>query len=499
MQVLFDNYEKYTYDDNYIIPISNSFIDKYKIMPYSKDEEAVIFIHTKDFNLFAINKLSYFTNDNIILCEVSSDVWNMYYELNKSLKGQQEAVSTYLSSIPKVESRLEEGNSFFYNVDINNSPIVKLVESIIKEAIMLKASDIHLEPFDNEILVRFRIDGVLLNKNSIEINLLQEFISRIKVLASLDITKKLVPQDGKIPFILNGKEYDIRVSILPTIYGERVVLRILDNDISLTTLSELGFTEAQNEEVSKLINTTSGIILLVGPTGSGKSTTLKSFIMENVKKKVNIITVEDPVEYKIPGVSQVQINEEASLDFSTCLRSILRQDPNIIMIGEIRDSLTAKIACRASITGHLVFSTLHTNTSIGVINRLLDMGVENYLLEDALKGIISQRLVRKLCPKCKELSAIQSYEQKYLKNYDITSIYHPVGCSYCNMTGYKGRIGVYEIITIDDEIRELISNSSSSTKINKLIEKKKIKTLKDNGCSLVISGVTTVDELMSSL
>lgn len=481
-----------------ILPIE--FVEKYGCIIYCKYNNGYVVLVTNNFEYYNISKLSFFIKEEIYLCYIDISNWNDILRNIKLNDNRSQAINKFkIESDMTSQSLLNDNNAPFYNVEIENSPIVKIVDSIIEEGISLGSSDIHFEPQDKIIKVRFRIDGKLQEKSELPIESLPEVSTRIKVLASLDITKKFIPQDGKLNFKYEQKLYDIRVSILPGIFGERIALRILDLHNGLMKLEDLKFTNYVNEQINKIINLNSGLVLVVGPTGSGKSTTLHAFLEKNLERNENIITVEDPVEYTIEGITQVQVNIEAGLDFATGLKTILRQDPNIIMIGEIRDLETAQIACRASITGHLVYSTLHTNTSVGVVNRLKDMNVEPYLLVDSLRAVISQRLVRCLCEKCKEKVKISKTDAKLLNVEEDLSIYVPKGCNYCNMTGYSGRCGVYEVIIFDDDFRKLIIENSSSNKFWNLIKKKKIKKMIDNGRELVLKGITSIEELQSVL
>ena len=494
-----NDHKKYNFDSslNSILPLK--FIFRYGCIPYTKVENSILILVKREFDIFNVTKINFFIEENIDIEFISYEEWNELYDLLSLSSQKTAAINKYEFESKNNEKQLiikDEVNKF-YQAEVENAPIVKIVDSIISEAIVLKSSDIHFEPMEKCIRIRLRIDGKLLEKTNLPISSLEEIVSRIKVIANLDITKKLIPQDGKIRYKYEDFDYDLRVSILPTIYGERIVLRILDLNKGAYKLNELGFSNIAYGKIVKLNNESSGLILVVGPTGSGKSTSLQAFLTSNIEKNVNIITVEDPVEYSIIGASQIQVNDESGLTFANCLRSILRQDPNIIMIGEIRDTETAKIACRAAITGHLVYSTLHTNTSMGVISRLLDMDVEPYLLVDALKGIISQRLVRCLCPSCRKKVTISDAEAKYL-GVDLGSkIYKSKGCPKCNMTGYKGRQGIYEVVMIDDDFRELIINKAPISKYWKLFSKKQNESIFENGKNLILKGITSIEELSS--
>lgn len=382
--------------------------------------------------------------------------------------------------------------------DVINSPAVKIVDYLIHDAIKRRASDIHLEPWRDYIKVRYRIDGELEEIYSFSSKVMNSLISRIKVIADLDISEKRRPQDGRIYNKYKNNEVDLRVSIIPTIFGEKVVIRILTKDDSILKRANLGLTECDNHVLDNMLNKPNGIILVTGPTGSGKSTTLYSLIKEINNNKKNIITIEDPVEYVIEGVNQVSVNKKAGVTFSSGLRSILRQDPDVIMVGEIRDGETAEIGIRAAITGHIVLSTLHTNDAPSAVVRLIDMGIEPYLLSDSISGIISQRLVKKICPYCKIQYKANDYEKRVLDE-DIKSdlnIYKGKGCKYCNFNGYYGRTGVFEIMEITNKHKEKIANRCNTSELLDISIRKGMKTLGKSCKELVLKGITTVDEFV---
>lgn len=385
------------------------------------------------------------------------------------------------------------------DADITNSPAVKTVDDIIRGAVASLASDIHIEPFENSVRVRYRIDGVLQNERSLNLEDYAMIVSRIKIMGGMNIAEKRVPQDGRAPFVVNGTGYDLRISSLPDVNGEKIVIRILDTENFNFTRENLHFLPEENAIVDDLIQMPYGIILLTGPTGSGKSTTLYSFIKEVNSEKVNIITVEDPIEYTIDGVNQVQVNNKANLTFAAVLRSILRQDPNIIMIGEIRDEETAEMAIRMSITGHLVFSTLHTNDSAGAISRLIDLKVQPYFVADALSGVISQRLLRHLCPYCKKAHETTPAEMKILELDKPRTIYDAVGCPTCRSTGYRGRIAVHEILRMTDPIRSMIIQGKDVNEIRAQAVGEGMLLLKDTGRKAVLDGETDLKEYSSLL
>lgn len=386
------------------------------------------------------------------------------------------------------------------NIDFTKMPVVNAVNSILLNGVALGASDIHFDPTDDGIVVRYRIDGVLNNFYFLPMEIKQNITTRIKIMAGMNITETRLPQDGAIKDKMNGKDLDMRVSSLPTKRGEKIVIRIMDYSMSLKGIEYLCFSETNYNKVLKMLNFPNGIILVTGATGTGKSTTLYSFLQKLNTEGSNLITVEDPIEMDIKGVNQVQVNSEIGLDFATVLRSILRQDPNIIMIGEIRDSETAKIAVRASITGHLVLSTIHTNNSLNTIERLLDMDVERYLLASALTGIVSQKLARKLCDKCKIKRAVTVTEKNLFKTVlgiDVTEVFeaNPSGCPNCNH-GYHGRIAIQEVLLINQDIRDAISAGMRKEELRKLVYNKDVITMLQDGLFKVLAGFTTTDEIL---
>lgn len=386
------------------------------------------------------------------------------------------------------------------NIDFTKMPVVNAVNTILLNGVSLGASDIHFDPTDDGIVVRYRIDGVLNNFYFLPMEIKQNITTRIKIMAGMNITETRLPQDGAIKDKMNGKDLDMRVSSLPTKRGEKIVIRIMDYSMSLKGIEYLCFSETNYNKVLKMLNFPNGIILVTGATGTGKSTTLYSFLQKLNTEGSNLITVEDPIEMDIKGVNQVQVNSDIGLDFATVLRSILRQDPNIIMIGEIRDSETAKIAVRASITGHLVLSTIHTNNSLNTIERLLDMYVERYLLASALTGIVSQKLARKLCDKCKIKRAVTVTEKNLFKTVlgiDVTEVFeaNPSGCPNCNH-GYHGRIAIQEVLLINQDIRDAISAGMRKEELRKLVYNKDVITMLQDGLFKVLAGFTTTDEIL---
>lgn len=383
--------------------------------------------------------------------------------------------------------------------DFEKMPVVEVVNEIMVDAAKRGASDIHFDPLDNEMHIRIRIDGILHNYAVVPNSIKKNLITRIKIISGMNITESRLPQDGAIKATLQDVNLDLRVSCIPTNNGEKIVIRILDYSMSLAGVENLGFSDSNFKKVLQMISAPNGIILVTGATGTGKSTTVYSILQKLNTEAANVITVEDPVEMNIEGVNQIQTNSEIGLTFATALRSILRQDPNVIMIGEIRDTETAKIAVRASITGHLVLSTIHTNNSLNTIERLLDMGVERYLLASSLEGIISQVLARKLCPNCRKLRKTNEYEKELFKevlNKDIEEIYTTEGCEQCG-NGYSGRIAIHEVLLFNQEIRDAISEGIRKDKLRELVYKtSNVNTLLEDGLEKVLMGLTTVEEVL---
>ena len=382
--------------------------------------------------------------------------------------------------------------------DVSDAPIVQLVRSLLEQAIRQRASDVHIEALESKVRVRYRIDGTLYEKMVYDNSLLPAISTRIKIMGGMDISEKRKPQDGRMTIMVDRQEYDIRISSVPTVHGEKIVMRI-SSKLSLTkNKKELGLAPDELKRFDHMLSAPYGIIFVTGPTGSGKSTTLYTALSELNKEAVNIVTVEDPVEADIEGINQIQVNNKVNLTFASALRSILRQDPDIIMIGEIRDRETAGIAVQASITGHLVVSTLHTNNAAGTLNRMADMGVERYLIADSVVGVIAQRLVRKLCPHCRKKRLATEEEKRLLKQdtYKEMEIYEPTGCDLCNHTGYFGRTGVFEIMEVNEEIRDLIAEGGSSEKLENAARRAGMCTLHDNGIRYVLEGITSIEEML---
>jgi len=379
----------------------------------------------------------------------------------------------------------------------DDAPIIKLINAMLGEAIKVEASDIHIETFEQTLVIRFRIDGVLREILKPQRKLAALLVSRIKVMAKLDIAEKRVPQDGRISLRIGGRAVDVRVSTMPASHGERVVLRLLDKNAIKLELSTLGMTPQNHVLLQNLIHKPHGIILVTGPTGSGKSTTLYAGLLEINSRDRNILTVEDPIEYAIDGIGQTQVNTKVDMTFARGLRAILRQDPDVVMIGEIRDLETAQIAVQASLTGHLVLSTLHTNTAVGAVTRLHDMGVEPFLLSSSILGVLAQRLVRRLCPQCKTAHPATVSEKAILglSENEETLIYRPNGCNNCNHSGYRGRTGIHELLVVNEVVRELIHTGAGEQAIEREVRKTS-GSIRDDGLQKVLAGQTTLEEIL---
>ena len=420
-------------------------------------------------------------------------LYNKFLELrtDKTIETMQEDTAEEEEDISLVDF-LRTSNDILTSEE--SAPIIKFVNALFYQAIKKKASDIHIEVQENKGEVRFRIDGMLSKNADLDKKIVNLIISRIKVISNLDISEKRIPQDGRTQVKISGEVLDVRVSVLPTFYGERVVMRILMQSSQIPQIDELGFNKGIVSNVKKLLQASHGIILVTGPTGSGKTTSLHSFLREVEEPHKNLITVEDPVEYKSDKIAQIQVNEKVGLVFASALRSILRQDPDVIMIGEIRDEETADIAVRAALTGHLVFSTLHTNSATATISRLADMGVEPFLISSSLLGILAQRLVRILCTECKEEDLLA---ENFRKDYNLAEeikIFKAVGCKRCNYTGFSGRKSIGELLIIDDDIRDILKETTDEHSIRKSLTAKGFHTLSDQLRELLLAGETSLDE-----
>lgn len=486
--------DKYEINREVATIIPENIVRRYEVIAIDKRNELLMVAMVDPLNIFAIDDIKLF---------VKSEIQPVISDRGKLLR----AIDRFYSeeTTKKVLEEFEENFLPVNTEDIEDSellevttaPIVKLLNSIIEQAVREKASDIHIEPYAEDIRVRFRIDGDLKEIMKLSRNSLSGIVTRTKIIGRMNIAEKRIPQDGRIETKISGREIDMRISTLPTVYGEKIVIRLLDRSGFVFTKKALGFSDKDLEIFDKILSQPYGMILVTGPTGSGKTTTLYTVLQELNKIEKNIITIEDPVEYKLNGINQVQVNTKAGLTFASGLRSVLRQDPDIVMVGEIRDSETAEIAVRAAITGHLVLSTLHTNDSPSTVARLIDMGIEPYLVSSAIIGVVSQRLIKLLCPKCKSPYEASYLEKKILgiDEKEELTLYKAVGCSSCN-NGYKGRVAVHELMPVDEGIRQLIDKGANMDDIRKKAIDSGMNTLLQSASSLAIKGRTSYDEVL---
>lgn len=418
-----------------------------------------------------------------------------YYQSQSSILDAAEGMETEFD-LTELAGQLPSSEDLLDNQD--DAPIIRLLNALFTQAIQQKASDIHIETYENRVLVRNRVDGVLQEVLEIQRGLAPLVISRVKVMAKLDIAEKRIPQDGRIALKIGGHQIDVRVSTLPSNHGERIVLRILDQQAAQLNLERLGMSSQTMKIIQQMIQQPHGILLVTGPTGSGKTTSLYAMLTQLNQVSRNILTIEDPIEYDLPGIGQTQVNPKVNMTFAKGLRAILRQDPDVVMVGEIRDLETADIAIQASLTGHLVLSTLHTNTALGAITRLNDMGVESFLLSSSLVGLIAQRLVRKLCPQCKIPHVLRSDEQELMGIDAATNtrtLFAPQGCDHCNHSGYRGRMGIYELITMDETLRGMIHRHENLQTIEAYI-RPDMPSIRSDGFQRVLTGETSLAEVL---
>jgi len=488
--------EKYNIDKVAYSSIPENIARRYGLIPIKKENGILTVAMSDPLNVFAIDDLKIYSGLEIQPVIVSHDdvikAIDRYYSADKAMKAVEEFKKEHTSTL-KINSEATTEQS---EDEINNSPAVKVINSIIEQAVRNRASDIHIEPFETYIKIRFRTDGQLSEIMRPEIDIMPAISARIKIIGGMNIAEKRLPQDGRISVEVDGKEYDLRVSILPTLFGEKIVIRIADKNNFVLTKDQLGFNMYEGKQFEKMLLNPHGIILVTGPTGSGKSTTLYSAISEINRPNINIVTVEDPIESILEGVNQVQVNAKTGMTFAASLRSILRQDPDVIMIGEIRDTETAEIAVRAAITGHLVLSTLHTNDAPSSVLRLIDMGIEPYMVSSSIVGVIAQRLVRRICSNCKKEYPATDEEMNILGLCgDRPMLSRGRGCPMCNKTGYRGRQGIYEVITVSKTHKEMINNRCSEEELKEYSIKNGMLTLRDNLVTKVLAGETTVAEL----
>jgi len=486
--------DKYSINREYATIIPENIVRRCDLIAIDKREDLLIVAMADPFDIFALDDVKLHVKSEIqpviATREKITRMIDRFYSVESTKKVLEEFVDSYT---PVDASHIEDPEL----LEVTTAPIVRLLNSIIEQAVREKASDIHIEPYAEDIRVRFRIDGDLREIMRLSRNSLSAIVTRIKIIGNMNIAEKRIPQDGRVETNINNRDIDMRISILPTVYGEKIVIRILDRSSFMFTKENLGFSDKDLNVFNNILKQPYGMILVTGPTGSGKTTTLYTVLQELNQMEKNIITIEDPVEYKLSGINQVQTNPKAGLTFASGLRSILRQDPDIVMIGEIRDSETAEIATRAAITGHLVLSTLHTNDSPSTVARLIDMGIEPYLVSSAIIGVVSQRLVKLLCTKCK-ISYEASYLEKKLLNIDEEEkliLYKAVGCSSCN-SGYKGRNAVHELMPVNEEIRTLIDKRANIDELRRKAIEEGMTTLLQSAAVLAIKGDTSYEEVL---
>ncbi len=469
---------------------------RHKVLAFGRNGDRLVVALVDPLNLLALDDVRLVTGMDVEARITTEDelmqAINKYYHVGsifeQAVVTEEEAPGEEEVSIDRLREMVDE------------APVVKLVNVILDQAIREGASDVHIEPHRNGLHVRYRIDGVLHDVMSPPKNLKAALVSRIKIVANLDIAERRRPQDGRIHLKVDGRDIDLRVSTLPTMFGEKVVLRILDQSNALISLNRLGMASDVQAKWEELASKPYGMILVTGPTGSGKTTTLYATLSKINTLDKNIITVEDPVEYQLPRINQVQVNPKAGLTFATALRSILRQDPDVIMVGEIRDRETAEIAVQAALTGHLVLSTLHTNDAPSAFTRLVDMGIEPFLISSSVIGVLAQRLARCICPKCKEAyrppkDALRRLSEELAEEEDLV-LYRGAGCDHCRQTGYKGRTGVYELLVVTDRVRELVVRRAPANEIREAARAEGFRTMRDDGVRKVLEGVTTIEEIL---
>lgn len=470
------------------------------VVPISTDGLSVKLAVADPSDFGMIQKLSFIMNKEIV--PVVASLEQIRELINKVYPQEDVDDSAPLIDFSEIENEFSQADAGRVGDDGGEGGIIKLVNKILSEGVELRASDIHIEPFATRVRIRYRVDGVLVEKENPPYRYLLPILSRLKIMAGIDISEKRRPQDGRIKTSLKGRDFDLRLSLLPTVYGQSAVMRILDRSNIKVNIRDLGFAEDDFARFQNLIKRPNGIFLVTGPTGSGKTTTLYSAINELNTTERKIITAEDPVEYYLPGINQCEVKHNIGLDFSRIIRAMLRQAPNVILVGEIRDSETAKIAIEASLTGHLVFSTLHTNDAPSAITRLIDIGVQPFLVASSIIAVMAQRLVRRICPKCKEPYTPTPADLKAsgltAEQIGTAKFMHGKGCSNCNKTGYRGRQGIYEMLRLDGKLREMAFKGSSAQEMRRHAKSKGMRNLLDDGLLKVCKGMTTFEEVLST-
>ncbi|RAP31407.1 type II secretion system protein GspE [Candidatus Marinamargulisbacteria bacterium SCGC AG-343-D04] len=507
LKIPFDEVNEATFDPKVISLIPENYARENIIVPLFKLGETLFVAFDNPCSLNVIEELEIITKQ--VVSPVLSPKSSINILINYGYSYQEQKIegdSSTMSSLFEMGLQLvgDEGGEEETTDLAHEAPIAKLVDTIITQAINEKASDIHIEPEENTVKIRFRVDGLLKDIMEPPKKLASPVISRLKILSELDITETRKPQDGRLTFSLKDRDVDFRVSTVRTITGEKMVLRILDKSDAFVQMDKLGFRESEFNKLDSLIYSTSGIVVVCGPTGSGKTSTLYAALSKINTPEKNIITIEDPVEFNLDGINQIPVNPKIGVDFVTGLSAIVRQDPDVIMIGEIRDIETASIAIQAALTGHLVFSTLHTRSAAGSVTRLINMGVQPFLINSSFLGVVGQRLVRNICPNCKKEVKYEEYQgikaktllKKLTEEYNAPKIFKGAGCKYCNDLGYKGRIGIFEILTLDEDTRSLIIEKASSEKIVNAAIKNGMTLMVDDGIEKLMEGLTTVEELI---
>ncbi|MED1602925.1 GspE/PulE family protein [Alkalihalophilus marmarensis] len=483
---------RYPIDTSLMKMVPKEFAMRNQLIPLKKEGNMMYVAMVDPMDYYAIDDLRMSTGFQIEAAIATKD------EVEQAIERHYQLDDAFLQAELDEKDLEALANANPADADEEDAPVIKLVNQILQAGLVQKASDIHIDPMEKKIVIRYRVDGVLKTERVYPKRIQNSLVARLKIMANLNITEVRLPQDGRIKTSIQMTPIDLRISTLPTVYGEKVVIRILDLGSTLNKLSQLGFNKINHQRFLKMIEQPSGLILITGPTGSGKSSTLYAALNHVHSEQVNIITIEDPVEYQIEGINQVQVNAQVGLTFAAGLRSVLRQDPNIVMVGEIRDTETAEIAIRASLTGHLVLSTLHTNSAIATIPRLIDMGIEPYLVVSSLSGIVAQRLVRKICPLCAEEFEPTEMERNLFEKRGIkpSKVKRGSGCPSCNATGYKGRLAIQEVLMVTDDIRQMMMNNKSMSTIRDYAMKQGMIFLIDDGLLKVKQGLTTIEEVL---
>lgn len=479
---------RYPFDPKLFNVVPKEFAKRKLLVPLKTDADRLYIAMNDPTDFITIDDLRLTTGFQIVPAIASKEdilkTIAKYYD--------EESYDELLEELPQIADEKQD------ELDDSDAPIVRLVNQLLSNAVSQKASDVHLDPQENRLLVRYRIDGTLRTERILPKSMQQMITARIKILSNLDITENRIPQDGRIKTTVDFRAIDLRVSSLPTVFGEKIVMRILDLSQNLTDISKLGFSELNMSRFMREIDKPNGIVLISGPTGSGKSSTLYAALNKLNSEEVNVITVEDPVEYQLEGINQIQVNANVGLTFAAGLRSILRQDPDIVMVGEIRDKETADISIRASLTGHLVLSTIHTNDSIASITRLMDMGIEPFLVTASLNAVVAQRLIRRVCRDCREQQVATTREKDIFakRGIVIDTVSRGKGCAQCNMSGYKGRMAIHEVLVVDEAIKDIINNGGTAAEIREIAVKNKTVFLIDDGLLKVKEGMTTTEEVL---